>query len=285
MPELSAPRSKRLEEFVEGVRGAFGRRDQVRWAAVYLRGLLSCGGRKTVENLARHAGLPAEVGVERVAQALQHFIHQSPWDEDRVLAHYQARMAQTFASAAGIFVAEEVAIVKQGRHSVGVQRQYSAALGRKANCQVAVALHYAVPWGHFPLALRLYLPGRWLQDVPRLDAAGVPEPFRAARSRTAIALELLDRARAAGLRADAVALGAAWSGAEDVWGAVAGRGLDCLGEVPPAVAPAARRGSQQLQHELGLNHFEGRSWRGFHHHACLAILAQAFLATQGRDEG
>src|SRR5215813_11869013 len=103
MPELSAPLIERLEGFLEGVRGAFGRRDQARWAAVYLRGLLSCEGRKTVENLARHAGLPMEAGVENVAQALQHFIHQSPWDEDRVLAHYQAGMARTFTPAAGIF--------------------------------------------------------------------------------------------------------------------------------------------------------------------------------------
>ncbi len=28
--------------------------------------------------------------------------------------------------------------------------------------------------------------------------------------------------------------------------------------------------------ELGLDHFEGRSWRGFHHHACLVMLAFGF---------
>jgi SRSO17 transposase len=34
---------------------------------------------------------------------------------------------------------------------------------------------------------------------------------------------------------------------------------------------------QQLKDELGLDHFEGRSWRGLHHHALLCQLALAFL--------
>jgi SRSO17 transposase len=37
------------------------------------------------------------------------------------------------------------------------------------------------------------------------------------------------------------------------------------------------QGYQQMKEELGLDHFEGRSWRGFHHHAALVILAYGFL--------
>lgn len=37
------------------------------------------------------------------------------------------------------------------------------------------------------------------------------------------------------------------------------------------------QGYQQLKEELGLDHFEGRSWRGFHHHAALTLLAYGFL--------
>jgi SRSO17 transposase len=36
---------------------------------------------------------------------------------------------------------------------------------------------------------------------------------------------------------------------------------------------------QQLKEELGLDHFEGRSWSGLHHHAVLAMIAYAFLQT------
>ena len=34
---------------------------------------------------------------------------------------------------------------------------------------------------------------------------------------------------------------------------------------------------QQMKEELGLDHFEGRSWHGLHHHALLAMIAFAFL--------
>jgi SRSO17 transposase len=39
---------------------------------------------------------------------------------------------------------------------------------------------------------------------------------------------------------------------------------------------------QQMKEELGLGHFEGRSWRGFHHHVTLVLLAYAFLASLRR---
>jgi hypothetical protein len=37
------------------------------------------------------------------------------------------------------------------------------------------------------------------------------------------------------------------------------------------------RDFEELKSELGLAHFEGRSWRGFHHHATLCIAAYGFL--------
>ena len=40
------------------------------------------------------------------------------------------------------------------------------------------------------------------------------------------------------------------------------------------------QGYQQMKEELGLNHFEGRSWRGFHHHATLCIAAYGFLVSE-----
>jgi SRSO17 transposase len=40
------------------------------------------------------------------------------------------------------------------------------------------------------------------------------------------------------------------------------------------------QGYQQMKEELSLDHFEGRSWRGFHHHACLVMLAYGFLALE-----
>ena len=40
------------------------------------------------------------------------------------------------------------------------------------------------------------------------------------------------------------------------------------------------RDYQELKDELGLDHFEGRWWRGFHHHGALCIAAYAFLAAE-----
>ena len=45
------------------------------------------------------------------------------------------------------------------------------------------------------------------------------------------------------------------------------------------------QGYQQMKEELGLDHHEGRSWRGFHHHACLVMLAFGFLALEREREG
>src|SRR5206468_10915937 len=40
------------------------------------------------------------------------------------------------------------------------------------------------------------------------------------------------------------------------------------------------RDYQELKQELGLGHYEGRSWRGFHHHATLCIAAYGFLVSE-----
>jgi SRSO17 transposase len=40
------------------------------------------------------------------------------------------------------------------------------------------------------------------------------------------------------------------------------------------------RDYQELKDALGLDHFEGRGWRGFHHHGALCIAAYAFLAAE-----
>ena len=40
------------------------------------------------------------------------------------------------------------------------------------------------------------------------------------------------------------------------------------------------RDYEELKQELGLGHFEGRGWRGFHHHATLCIAAYGFLVAE-----
>jgi SRSO17 transposase len=177
-PNLDPAVLDRLRDYAALFAEDFPHAQPARWAGVYLQGLLLDGERKSIEPLARRITLPEGLTSKDPEQALQQFVSQSPWDEHAVLRHYRARMAQTFASPRGIFVIDDTSFPKQGKHSVGVQRQYCGALGKKANCQVAVSAHYVSPQGHYPLDLRLYLPDGWLTDAARLDAAGVPAAER-----------------------------------------------------------------------------------------------------------
>jgi len=394
-PELPAAVLQRLCDYAALFAEDFPQAKPARWAGVYLQGLLLDGERKSIEPLAGRISLPEGLTSKDPEQALQQFVNQSPWDEQQVLRRYRAHLAPTFASPQGIFLFDDVSFPKQGQHSVGVQRQYCGALGKKANCQVAVSVHYVSPKGHYPLDLRLYLPDCWLADQKRLDRAGVPEGERRPLTKPAIALELLDRVRGEGLPGWAVVADAGYGVSGDFRDGLAARGLsyivgvtgdfvvftepprwqqptssgrgrpatrprladdspqpvalsdlakrvrrrrvtwregtkgklsgrfawlrvwpaqgwqtgDCAGAEPiwllieeqsdgkikyafsnlpegtsrvKAVRLWKRRwpveqGYQQLKEELGLDHFEGRSWRGFHHHASLVLLAYGFL--------
>lgn len=275
--------AERLEEFLPGFREDFRRREQAEWATVYLQGLLQPGGRKTIENLARTVSVPNSLRADDVAQALQHFINQSPWDERKIYRRYHRCLAERLNAVSGVFVLDEFAFVKQGRHSVGVQRQYSAGLACKVNCQIAVALYHRSAAGFLPLNLRLYLPRRWLEDEQRLKAAGVPPEARRLTSKTLLALELIEEARAAGISTKEIVCGIAWGKTEELANFAPERGLNWRSEPVSVWVDDLSPVREELQHELGLDHFEGRSWRGLHHHACLVMLAYALLALR-REE-
>src|SRR3712207_4228353 len=170
-PELDGEVLERLREYALDYRPLFPRSDQFKQGRVYLHGLLLDGERKSIEPLSRRVPGGDE-------QALQQFVNQSPWDPAPILAAYRARMAAAFATDDGVIVIDDTGFPKQGRHSVGVARQYSGTLGKRANCQVGTSLHYASGRGDYPLALRLYLPEAWTGDPDRLKQARVPSEDR-----------------------------------------------------------------------------------------------------------
>jgi SRSO17 transposase len=83
---------------------------------------------------------------------------------------------------------DDTSFPKQGRHSLGVQRQYCGALGRIANCQVAVStvLLDHLAWS---LSFELYLPQAWCTDAPRRTKAH----FRGVRFREKWRIALANR--------------------------------------------------------------------------------------------
>jgi len=373
-----------LEPFLAGLR----RQAQRRWAPFYLKGLLLPGERKSVEPMAARVA-PGDV------QQLHHFVSASPW-ATAPLEEELVRAADRLVGGPGaVLVVDDTALVKQGRRSVGVKRQYCGQLGKKANCQALVSLTLAraeVPVG---LGLRLFLPEDWAADAGRRAAAGVPETV-AYRPKWRIALDEIDRVLASGARFGCVLADAEYGRAAEFRAGLAERRLPYAVGVPPvqqvypadvtlafparkptgrprkhpvpsaasaeaaellearpeafrtvswrigtkgplkaefaalrvrvADGPVAAGGQhlpgdeawlvgehrasgerkyylsnlpadasletlaalikarwvceqlhQQLKDELGLDHFEGRSWRGLHHHALLCLLALAFL--------
>ena len=82
---------------------------------------------------------------------------------------------------------------------MGVARPYAGTLGKGGNCQVTVNCHSAERTIAWPVATRLYLPESWADDADRRTKAQVPEAI-AFQTKPQIALDLLDRARAWGVR-------------------------------------------------------------------------------------
>ena len=124
---------ERLEAFLSELTEPLGRRDRRAWAGTYVRGLLLDGERKSVEPMAARLG--------KSDQALQQFVSQSPWPAAALLEGLVRRERRRPAPA--YWILDETSFPKAGSHSVGVQRQYCGALGKKANCQIAVSLHRA----------------------------------------------------------------------------------------------------------------------------------------------
>lgn len=377
-----------LERWLEPFLGRLRRREQRRWAAVYLTGLLLPGERKSVEPMAARVA-PGDL------QQLHHFVSTSPWATAPIEDELAKAADRLVGGPAAVLVVDDTALVKQGRHSVGVKRQYCGQLGKRANCQSLVSLALAraeVPVG---VGLRLFLPEDWCGDAGRRAAVGVPQAV-AYRPKWKIALDEVDRVLASGARFGCVLADAEYGKAAEFrhglaeWRLAYAVGIPPVQQVYPAdvtlafperkptgrprkhpvpsapsvasaellearpgafravswrtgtkgplraefaalrvrVAdgPVAARGRhlpggeawlvgehratgerkyyltnlpadatletlaalikarwvceqmhQQLKGELGLGHFEGRSWRGLHHHALLCQLAFAFL--------
>jgi len=375
-----------LEPFLTHLRHPARRR----MCPLYVAGLIGPGERKSLQPMAARVA-PADY------DQLHHFVAVGPWDEAPLEAELLAQANRLVGGSKAILVIDDTALPKKGTHSVGVGPQYAGALGKNTNCQTLVSLTLARDEVPIPIVLRLFLPDTWIKAPERLQRAGVPEAFWAARSKPEMALEELQRVMQAGVSFGAVvsdagygisapfrqglsALGLLWAvgipriqkvyppevklvpppvtrggprktlipdqeaiaaeamltkaswrqvtwrrgtkgplrakfaavrvrvadgpevrlqgrtgqhlPGDEVWlvgeHRSSGERKYYLSNLPPdtplkrlAALIKARwvceQAHQQLKEELGLDHFEGRSWRGLHRHALLTLIAYLFL--------
>ncbi len=390
---------ERLEEFYEYLFARMGRAERRAALANYLRALLLSGPRKTVQPMARSL-CTTDSEVEAMRQRLQQAVTVANWDERELFKRIALR-ADAELPDIEAFVIDDTGFPKKGKHSVGVQRQYSGTLGRIDNCQVAASLHLASEHGSACIGMRLALPKSWAEDEERRAETGIPDEVEH-QTKQELALKMVDDALDWGLEKLPVIFDAGYgdsiafreglderglhyvarvTGTAVVWPpgtcptppppkkkGVSGRprtkwvspkGVDaisiaklaesfpssqfrtvtwrqgtrgaqkrrfkavrirtahrhCSGHAPgeeqwllcawsykenkptafylsnlPASTTLKRlvylakirwrveRDYQEMKSELGLDHFEGRTWRGFHHHVALVAAAHAFLA-------
>lgn len=355
----------RLGKFLDRFTGCFGHRAQREGASRYLQGLLNDSSRKSMQPM--EARLPGNDAASY--QRLQHFISHSPWSEKKVWTRLRAELP----ARRGTLLVDETGLPKYGEQSVAVGRQYCGALGKIANCQVAVSTALLAEQLAWPTTMELYVPEAWAEDAARRDRADIPRSLRF-RPKWRIGLAHVRHVRAAGIQIDGVLADAAYGNVHafrtaldrmglryavgvatrltvQVAGArrrvAIGRVLKRLprrawrrvcwaqGTKGPLVArfaalrvrptprgpecwllaerPLTTRGERkayllnlpasaallalvrlargrwpieqhyrELKDELGLDHFEGRSYRAWNHHAVIAALTFTFLQLERR---
>src|SRR5215213_6944137 len=165
---------ERFAGFVEALVGVIGHADRASPLRDYCTGLLMPAERKSVEPIAAVTA-PSRVAAQH--QSLLHFVGQSAWSDEAVLAKVCALTLPALERSGPVeaWIIDDTGFPKKGRHSVGVTRQYCGELGKQDNCQVAVSLSVANEAASLPVAYRLYLPQDWAADPVRRKKAGVPE--------------------------------------------------------------------------------------------------------------
>jgi SRSO17 transposase len=161
---------ERLPEFLGPYLECLGRREQKEHLREYVEGLLSDARRKNVETIAYLH--------DQERNNLQRFIGESHWGYAPLLDELTRQVGQELGEADGVIVFDPSAFEKDGKQSVGVQRQWLGRLGKVDNGQVGVYLGYASRRGHALCDVRLYLPQEWAKDRARRRECGVPKEVR-----------------------------------------------------------------------------------------------------------
>jgi len=205
---------ERFEQYGEVIAAALSHADRRLPSQWYLRGLMLPGGRKSVEPMAARV---QPQNVRSAHQSMHHLVADAEWSDRALLATVAAQVLPALMKKSAVchWIVDDTGFAKKGTHSVGVARQYCGRLGKTDNCQVAVSLSVANEHGSLPVDYRLYLPEEWARDAARRKKAGVPDGV-AFQTKTALAMEQIDGALAAGIPMGTVLADAAY-GTETRW--------------------------------------------------------------------
>ena len=240
-----------LERWLEPFLAALSHPARRRMCPIYVAGLIGPGERKSVQPMAARAG---EVGYDQ----LHHFVAAGVWDAEPLEAALLLEADRLVGGEDAFLVVDDTALPKKGRHSVGVAPQYATVLGKNANCQTLVSLTLARREVPVVIGLKLFLPETWTSDPERLTRARVPQDQWAPRTKPEIALEEIDRLRAAGVRFGCVLADAGYGRSAPFRQTLSQRGLRWAVGIPakqkiyPAdvemIFPVAGRGRPRKRH-------------------------------------
>jgi SRSO17 transposase len=263
----------RLHDYFDTTIGSLLRDKRQRASfATYAMGILGDGERKSCEPIAARACGGGPRPVDNAHNQLLHFLRSSPW-QDRPVRLAAARYgiaALTEREPVTAWVLDDTGFLKQGTHSVGVQRQYTGTAGKTTNCQVAVSLSVATRSAHLPIDFELYLPKSWTDDPERRAEAKIPEKAMF-QTKIDLALMMIERAMAAKIPGEVLLCDSGYGDSHLFRETVRLHGLDyALGIHGPTTvwvldAAGRRRGApiavEALGKELGRKAFRKVTWR------------------------
>jgi len=138
-----------LKGFHEQFADCFKRSESREHFLKYMVGQFSALERKSIEPIA----LAVKDGNVR---ALQRFVSDAPWDDERMISKYRSLVNDDLGSTDGALVFDESGFVKKGQDSIGVARQYCGTIGKVDNCQVGVYAAYVSENGYALVDKRLF---------------------------------------------------------------------------------------------------------------------------------
>ena len=191
---MNSAAEQRLKDYFDSIGEVLENKAQRASFAIYALGLLGDAERKSMEPIACRVCIDPE-DADAAHQRLLHFATDAKWKDQqlRTVASQYAIEAMTTREPIEVSIVDDTGFLKQGKHSVGVQRQYTGSAGKVTNCQVGVSLSVATRTEHVPIDFELYLPKSWTEDSARRREARIPENVLF-KTKLELALDMIRRA-------------------------------------------------------------------------------------------